>query len=159
LDLKAASTQFFKEAAEKGGTCPCCHRWGKFNQCKVTPPTLGRVMLWFRKQHLKEPNAWVSIHSFPIWLIGRSMHARLKHWGLLEHKPKDPENTKDKTSGLWRITENGLLFAEGKLRVQEAVWVYKDKVLKKSGPKVSIRECVKGFNYAEMMSGTFNDAQ
>ena len=159
MDLKAASTQFFKEAAEKGGTCPCCHRWGKFNQFHITPATLGRILLWFRRQHLNEADAWVDIRATPQWLVGRSMHARLKHWRLLERKPKDPENTKEKTSGFWRITEDGLLFAEGKLRVPEIAWVYDDKCLKKSGPKVGIRQCVEGFDYTEMMSGTFNDAQ
>jgi hypothetical protein len=59
-----------------------------------------------------------------------------------------------KTSGYWRITQRGVDFVHGSLRVERWMMVYNDEVLEKSTEFVSIRECLgKEFRYDELMRG------
>jgi hypothetical protein len=91
----------------------------------------------------------------PLWLFKNL--APLQWWGLIEHMPK-PDDPKQKSSGLWRITPLGLQFAAGEVKVREKVWVFDARVQKFTGPDRDIRECIGRFNYSAMMAQRFDEA-
>lgn len=84
---------------------------------------------------------------------------RLRHWGLLE-RHKDSQRTKTTNSaGLYRITQKGIDFVEGRIRVPKAANIYLNRLHSFSEETVSIHEALtKEFDYAEHMAGYFGDS-
>ena len=58
---------------------------------------------------------------------------KLKYWGLVE---KVGEQTGK--GGLWRITEDGKEFVQGKISVPKFVWTYRGKVERYDGDHITI---------------------
>jgi len=78
--------------------------------------------------------------------------AKLKYWGLIDELDKVDGATR--TSGFWRITERGIDFLQGKIRVAKYAFIYNQDLLALDDKEtVSVIECVaKHFNYAELMA-------
>ena len=82
--------------------------------------------------------------------------AKLKYWGLLEAEVDgvneyDPTNPR---SGYYRVTPNGLLFADRQIRVRESGWMYNGEFrLDHTSELISIDEALgRNFNYQELLS-------
>ena len=105
-----------------------------------------------------DSSGWVHVEDYfvSIGVTMKGVHGKLKHWGLLEQK----ENTDDakNKNGLWRITELGRDFVEGKVSMNRAVFLYLDRVRDYDDTPVTIFEALgTKFNYAELMQGFDND--
>ena len=97
--------------------------------CKLYPvPINGKMaggLRWIVGEFRRNPR-W--IHFFRevpydnLKTMGGSF-AKMAHWGLIEQMPNADDPTK-KCSGMWRPTQEGMDFADGKIRVPRAVKLY-----------------------------------
>ena len=75
--------------------------------------------------------------------------ATLRHWGLAFSCPSD--NPKKRSSGLWKPTRDGILFAHGCTFVKKHAYVYNKECLHLGGDWISIRDALAtDFDYREV---------
>jgi hypothetical protein len=53
---------------------------------------------------------------------------KLQYWGIIRSTKKH--------SGRWRLTDAGLRFVEGELKLRKYVWTYRGKVMEYDGPEI-----------------------
>jgi len=79
--------------------------------------------------------------------------SKLKYWKLIEERPKHPKKD-TRTSGYWKITDRGIRYVLGKIRLKKYTVTYNEKCERYDGEFVGIKESLgKKFSYAELMSG------
>jgi len=80
-------------------------------------------------------------------------YAKLRYWGLI----KQLRNTEERSgtrSGLWRVTDIGVAFANNESSVTGIAIVYNDECERLTGDQVTIVGALgKKFSYEELMSG------
>ena len=82
----------------------------------------------------------------------REVH-KLVWWRFVEQQPADPDKTAKKTSGHWRITDEGRKFAAGLSAVKPIAVVYQKKLVGFEGTPERITEAFgEKFDYSELMS-------
>jgi len=82
----------------------------------------------------------------------REVH-KLVWWRFVEQKPADPEETKKKTSGYWRITEEGRKYASGLSAAKPIAIVYQGKLVGFEGTPERISGAFgEKFDYGELMT-------
>jgi hypothetical protein len=157
VTLAQAQAQFDMVIHGEGGYCPCCTRWGKINVFHLTQASHGRALLWARAKHLQHDGKWIDFREGPRWLVSVRVYSRLSYWGLLENMPNVDDPTR-KHSGIWRITDKGLDFAESRILLPVDAWVFDNTVRALKGRPVRIMQCVGKFNYTAMMAQRFDEA-
>lgn len=132
---------------EDGGHCPCCDRWGKIYSRSLNK-TMAKSLLWLAKNSAN--GEWVDVPlRGPRWLVRSNQLPTLRWWGLVErHGNDDPTQ---KHSGLWRATDKGIQFAQGRITVPKKVFTYNAEALEFGGDDVTIKDCIDKFDYAEVM--------
>lgn len=58
--------------------------------------------------------------------------SKLRYWDLVA-KADRPEGADPKLKGWWKITNTGIAFLEGRLKVYPVAWVFRNKVLRYEG--------------------------
>ena len=136
----------FRDALTKeddGTNCPCCDRFAKIYRRKINPG-MARIIIVMRQRL----NEW--FHVKDLERFSRNV-SQLGWWGLVESRSKDEEEDK-KCSGLWRLTHQGRLFADGITRVPKYAVIYSCEVLGFEGDTVSIEETLGDkFSYSKLM--------
>lgn len=145
--------QFLSENVKKGTICPCCHQSVKvypypFNRNQARD--LIRLYLLDRKEsrfyHIKS-----EIHKSSEDSSGE--FAKIRYWGLIEQMTKDPNDTKKRTSGYWRITPKGRAFVEREIPIQEKARIYNKKCYGTMGDNVFIDKTLGTFfDYEKLMN-------
>jgi hypothetical protein len=145
---------WLRERVQKGAQCPCCNQYAKVYKRKITSSMARGLILMYRHCpveyiHVNDLNArWRSKDGF----FGGGEFAKLSHWGLIEQMEKDPFDDSKKTSGTWRMTQNGRDFVDEKLLVPRHIFIYNNTVINSSKESQSIREALRDkFNYKELM--------
>ena len=150
-ELQREKRRVFAEAQEEGCHCPLCGQFVKVYKRKITS-TMARQLLQFYKLTLRGKQ-W--IHTREAVFDGSSGagdFAKLSYWGLIEARPHEPGNEGKKTSGYWRITERGVQFCLGQMKVPLHAYVYNHKVLEFSPESTDITEALtEKFDYRELM--------
>ena len=116
--------QWVKDHSPDGCICPCCKRVSKIYKRNLNS-VMARCLIrlyWLDKRapgfhHVKDIVVGISD-------TGTNDFPKLKYWGLAVEGDKDDNNTKTRTSGFWKITEKGKLFANNKLSVFDAVYLH-----------------------------------
>jgi|GEM_PF-2279176 len=110
---------------------------------------MAYTLIVLYKFNLLAAGAWVPVKE--LYTDGQAGdYAKLRHWGLAE--PQDQRSTHTNASGHWRITRLGCDFVEGG-RIPKYAHVYANILIGKSGPDVTIGECLsKKFNFTELMA-------
>jgi len=156
VTLEEAKRAFFEEAKQDGAVCPCCERFGKVYKRKLHSSMVAVLLLLYRHRSL----GFVHVHTLinqmsdpRVAAAIRGDFAKLRYWGLIEEGFEVQENEDKKHNGTWRITENGCLFAEGKLRVYSRIWLYNTKYLGVADYNtVDVHEALRDkFSYRELM--------
>jgi hypothetical protein len=107
-----------------------------------------------RFYHVKE----ISDPWFQRYCIGGDF-AKLRHWNMIEERVKDPSEDK-RSSGFWRITEEGIAFARGRAKAKKYIWFLKNRPMDLPVELVEIRQCLKDpFSWFELMEATLGDDQ
>lgn len=151
ITLGEASDWLRSAAADKDGAiCPCCERYDKVYNRPINGGTVGNLIRLYRKG---KQDGWQEFHhidSFANQLTGRDFPI-LRFIGLLERAEHDDE--KKKTSGMYRITQDGIDFVEGRTTIPERLFLYHDELADTSEKRVSVRHNFPNFNYWTAMHG------
>jgi hypothetical protein len=133
-----------------GGHCPVCNRWGKIYGRNINR-TMTISLIWLASAETDQ-EGWVDVPTkAPRWLVRSNQLPTLKWWGLVERKPNDKDST-NKHSGMWKVTERGARFVDGKIAVPKRAFTYNDEVLGFEDNLVLIHECFRNqFDYEEIM--------
>jgi hypothetical protein len=123
--------EWLEQHKEDGIRCPCCGQFAKIYTRKLNA-AMARDLVWLVQVaalSAGEGNWWVDVPSRgPIALQRSRELAKLVHWGLVECKNENSTRG-GRTSGLWRPTRRGVLFALGKLAVPKYVRLYNGQFL------------------------------
>lgn len=81
-------------------------------------------------------------------------HAKLQHWRLISLLPKD-EDSQQKSSGKWEITDRGRRYCEGAMQVPKYVLLYDNRLWDYELPLINIWDSLelKRFEYENLMRG------
>ena len=58
---------------------------------------------------------------------------KLQYWGLVE---KAFDHSGDRIKGMWSITERGIKFVEGRIKIRKSVWTYRSEPLRADGNEI-----------------------
>lgn len=138
---------------EEGAKCPCCTQFAKVYRRRIGSASAMALVLL----HRDAGTAWVHLPTFLKERQGNAHTgdvAKARYWGLVE--PVDA--TRDDGSyrvGTWRLTEQGVRFAAGRLRVPKYARIYDGRLLGLDAEEwVDIKECLgHKFDYRELMEG------
>jgi ssDNA-binding Zn-finger/Zn-ribbon topoisomerase 1 len=140
--------QHLKENYKKGVKCPCCNQ-----NVKLYKRRLGSVMarcliklsvMGEGYHHVKDIVSGISD-------TGTNDFSKLRYWGMIEEQSND-DDTK-RTSGHWRITDKGRLFARNSIYVPMYVFIYNGKKQGFSVGETNIVEALgTKFNYSQLIN-------
>ena len=133
--------------AKDGGYCPCCQRWGKIYRRNLNA-SMARQLMWL-VQAPDRGDGWVHVpSSAPTWMLRTHQLPTLHLWGLVEGADS---GTKLASSGLWKPTPEGVLFAQNKITVKKYVYVYNNTVMDSEGEDISVVDALGDkYNYQEI---------
>lgn len=135
----------------KAAKCPCCTQTVKVYPRKIYS-TMARGLIELYKMNALKPDYYHIGTIESMRQSGGGDFAKLTYWGLVEEMPKDAAQTNQRTSGYWRITEQGKEFVMNNLRVPEFVDVFNGNPLRMYGDPVGIQDALgKDFDYEELM--------
>ncbi len=136
-----------------GADCPVCGRFAKYYSRAMNRPMV-LALLEFYKRHQAHENGWVNYKDV-VYGAGALCsgvggdYAKLKHWGLLEHKEAAGPND----SGIWRVTPKGESFLRGRITVPQHVVLFADKFYRFDGPETFAGPCLgEGFDLEALMA-------
>lgn len=141
--------QYTRENWEKGVRCPCCDQLVKLYKRPLYATIAVNLIRLYRLNRSE-------YHHITKILLPNSSgggdFAKLVYWGLVEEQPKPADDTKKRTTGMWRITDKGVQFVEKRRNIPSHVQLYDGRFLGLIGDPVSIVEVLgKKFNYEELM--------
>jgi len=125
--------------------CPCCDQTVKVYKRAINKGMVTDLISLYKHSTCD----FVHITDFTTPHSSREI-GTLKLWGLVERMPIDSGNKR--TSGMYRITEQGTKFVDGTLAVQKYALMYNSKCLGHEGKHVFIQDCLDPFNYRELMT-------
>lgn len=131
----------------KGCVCPACGRFAKVYRRRLNSTVAKQLIHLYRSGGDKD-----FIHS-KHFVNGTGVGdlTKAKYFGLLESAPND--NQSKKTSGLWRLTEDGVDFVRGDITIPQYVMIYNDEVLGFSENDVFIKDSLGDkFDYQQLMN-------
>ena len=142
---------------EEGGDCPVCDRWGKMYRRGLNS-AMARGLLWLVQQGDGRGDGWIDVpETAPRWMLRSPQFPSLRYWGLVQTMTSE-KHSKLKSTGLWKVTDQGRLFALRRSMVTKYVNVYNDTPFSFEGDQVYIDDCLgHKYNYAELTKGNFYD--
>lgn len=146
---------FTSSKMKEGCKCPVCNQNVKMYKKKVD----SQMAFFLIKLHrLTKKNPFKTFFhvqdDINVTMKVGGAWAKLRYWELIEEQPKDKSDTTKKTSGMWRITDKGMMFVEGNLSIPKYVKLYNQTFYGYDGDeRISIEQALKEkFNYRELMS-------
>lgn len=130
--------------------CDCCGGHTKVYRRKLNSG-MAAIACWMAANRGRE---WVSVNEMPRYCANSNEVSKLMHWELAEQKPNT--NTGKRTSGVWRLTATGVLFAHDAMTVPSHAFLSSpgNVLLGFEDAHVGVREALgRHFNYAELMTG------
>lgn len=145
---------FTSENLKEGTNCSVCNQ-----RVKLYKPTINNNMalclIDLYKLDKADPEKvwWHVSRDINVSFAVSGAFAKLRHWDLIEMKPKEKGSDKKRTSGMWKITETGKQFVEMKTTVQEHVKLFNATLYGLDGGQVDIRSCLaEDFDYTSLMN-------
>jgi len=158
MTIREARDAWDATISDKGGDCPCCDRWGKVYRYKISEAD-AKALLWMCS-HTDIDNTWIDMpRQAPRWVVATNSFTKLKWWGAIQRHPavSSSEDGRDKKfTGMWRVTDLGLLFGERLTQLPKYAYVYNDRLKSLSDETCFISDCFKEhFDYEEIMQATW----
>ena len=143
---------------DEGCACPACGQFVKRYKRKLNAGVavflIGLYRLHMRGAsdiHINDVAAELKRSAD---LKPSSDYGILKHWELIAEVPKPGSDNDRKTSGVWKITKKGLLFAEGREAIPKYLFIFNQQPQGFSFEQTTIIEALgQKFNYNELMEG------
>ena len=134
-----------------GAPCPCCGQMAKRYRRTLNAPMCRALIALVRLSPMRQ---WCHVHSLPI-IQGRhggGDFAKLRWWNLIEERAKGEDDTR-RTSGLWRPTPRGAMFAAQCEVVPRYAFSFDGEVTI-GGPEITISEALGSrWSWRELMAG------
>lgn len=134
---------------DKGYVCQCCNLFVK----RYTRSFNANMAIALICMYRYSKGEFVKVEDL---LLNRG-HKRcgdfsyLRYFGLIQKKEGSREDGSSR-NGFYKITTDGILFVEGKLKVKKNFLIFKNKCDGFKGEEISIREALgKAFDYNELM--------
>lgn len=154
LDRLARSVQRTEMLAnlDDGTHCPCCHRFIKRYRRKLNSG-MCRTLIWLYHHQRETGQRWVKVADVaPTYVLRTNEISRLSLWNLVAEKSISDEEDR-RTSGLYRIMNDGTDFVEGRLEVPSHVLLMSNRVERFSDTTTTIQKALGSkFSYSELMS-------
>ncbi len=159
----AQARRDLQAALDDGTTCPCCDQRAQRYHRRLNAGMAVALIALVRVARDSE-DGWAHAAQVQRWIVGRLSAApahptgelgKLVHWGLVEQRPKDDDDdTGARTSGYWRPTGLGTLFACGKQSVPSHVKLYNGASEGLDGEWITIETALgRRFDWTELMAG------
>jgi len=157
--LEVARKRLISSADAGGAVCPCCGQFAKTYKRKLNS-TMVASLIWLAHEQLATSDKWVDVQrKAPRRVLASRQIGTVGHWGLCRNAVATAAALHvqaAKCSGLWQITERGLEFVRGEIRVPRHVYLYANVVKGWGDESTDVREALGDhFNYAELMAGVF----
>lgn len=135
--------------------CPCCGRHSQIYRRTVHYSMAWQLIKLYQLTRIGGHISDEYVDAAQLILPGThgtGDFPKCRYWGLIERKPANSE-TEGKSSGLWRLTEQGVCFIRLEKTIQKTVLVFDDTVIGFDGPQVNIRQAIsEKFSYSELMN-------
>ena len=148
-----------RDQLDDGATCPCCAR--RYHRRLNAGMAVALIALV--RVARDSDDGWAHAAQVQRWIVGRLAAApahptgelgKLVHWGLVEQRERDDDDTGGRTSGYWRPTGLGTLFACDKQHVPSHVRLYNGQCEGLDGDWITIETALgRRFSYSELMGG------
>ena len=148
--------QWLQKRLDDGVECPCCTQLAKVYKRKLNGAMAFVLLLISRLKG----GEWIHVPSFinaqvrnpAVAAAIRGDWAKLTHWGLIEELLGERPDGSTRV-GYYKITRNGRLFVQNKLRVPKHIWLYDGHTTERQDSEtVSIIEALGDkFDYSELM--------
>jgi len=148
------SSIFSKENMKDGCKCPACNQNVKMYKKKIDSQMSFFLIKLYRLSKKNPFKSYFHVQDdIDVSMKVGGSWAKLRYWELIKEQPKDSSDTTKRTSGMWRITDKGIMFVENNLKVPKYVKLYNQTFYGYDGEMTSIEETIKDrFNYSELMS-------
>ncbi len=148
--LALARRETMEAAQGKGCSCPVCGQFVKVYARTITS-TMARQLIYI--WHLKR-REWFHVREVVMGGSGVGDFPKLEHWGLIVPQSHEKGEEGKRTSGLWRITEQGELFVAGHTTLPKYVFLYNaDKRGQSVDEFIDIRDALgTRFDYNDLMA-------
>jgi hypothetical protein len=150
--LKEARDWLRGQVKNGGATCPACNQHAKIYRRPLNHVPAASLILLYRKCRNSFGHLGELVEKHIPTIANQGGYIVLsQHWGLIEEeKALRPDGGR---VGHWSVTEKGVAFLQGEIRVPKYVHLYDNRVLLHDGPPITIRDALgTRFNYAELMS-------
>jgi hypothetical protein len=149
----------YRERVGDGTRCFCCSRYGKIYKRSITS-AIALALIALYHHNRKNPNIWVHAQTYLAEFykeqpalsarVRGGDYAKTRFIGLLEAREG---NVKRPTSGYWRITEQGMKFVLGEIKVPGHIVLLHGKSIEWPYDKmIDIREALRTpFDYERLM--------
>ena len=146
------------KASRPGGTkCPCCDKHAQIYKRKFLR-SMAIELINILPYYTMNPGMPLAINRYLVQRgIFHGSYSKLCFWGLL--KQDTAQLAGKKHSGLYSITDKGILFAKNEVTIPEYVIEYNKSVIRFEGDDISIRHTFKNlFDYDELMNEVYQYA-
>ena len=149
LEAKASLRANFEE----GVKCPCCGQRVQEYRRKLTS-SMAHGLIAAYNWHIRNPDKeWFHVSEFDLSAFRGGDFAKVKLWNLALEMPNPNDPTK-RSSGMWKLSESGKMFVRNEINVPKYVYIYDNKVTRKSEEITDIMMALGDkFNYSELMEG------
>jgi hypothetical protein len=145
---------FTADNFKSGTKCRVCNQNVKMHKPTITKDMALCLINLYKLDKSKPEKIWWHVSSdIKVSFKVSGAFAKLRHWDLIEMMPKDSMNTAKRTSGMWRITDEGKEFVLTNHTVSKYIKLYNATLYGQEGEQVDIRSCLtEKFNYTELMN-------
>lgn len=137
------------EAKKDGCECPICGQFVKVYKRTIHATMARQLISAYRK------NGTQFFHLSDVvseGLTGAGDFSKLEMWGLIAGQQHIKGEDGKRTSGIWRITDDGVAFLQGLSSVKKYAVVYNGRCIDMTGEPISITDALgKNFDYLELM--------
>lgn len=151
METLQEAKQFLRDNWLKGTHCPCCNQFVKRYQRKLNSGMAVSLIRLYKENG----QDWMHALHTLVRLNPKATimeYSKLKYWGFLEEKPGDVDPSK-KSSGIWRITDEGVAFIKDFAPAPKYIYLYNNKFLGFSDEIINIKDALgSNFDYQELMA-------
>jgi hypothetical protein len=153
----AAARKVLLAHMRSGVDCPVCNQFAKLYSRPIRAGMVAGLGVLYTYD-LKNSGAWCHVEMAFKELkpeVRGGDWCKLRFWDMIEKRPKihDTKRGSNPKKGFWRITELGVEFITGKLKVPERALIFNNECLGFSGDEMDVFEVLEkgGFDYDEIM--------
>jgi hypothetical protein len=167
LRTLAEARQYVHDNMREGVDCPCCDQKVRIYERKLSSIMARALIAFYRYVRRNGSDAGAWFHALNVLqaempsVQGSGDYAKLRHWGLIEAKGEAKEDG-NPSNGMYRLTERGVKFALGLVRVPKHVYIFDDHLLdieREDLSTTNIREALgDGFKWDELMNAVAPEA-